>query len=95
MDYGKLVEAATKQARFCVFSAPHEYASVDVVLEDYSHEGDYSNLLILELGNCSVRIDIPISPDNCKQKRLRQYNYSPHCFSQSACVSNDEPKNRL
>lgn len=89
MDYGKLAEAATIQACPCVFSALHEHARADVVVWDYSREGDYSNLLILELGNRCVKIYIPISPNYCKQTRLHQYHYSPHCFTQSACVSNE------
>lgn len=68
MDYGKLAEAASQQARCCASSAPHERSGADV--SDYSREADYSNLLILEIGNRSVKICIPISPDNCKHTRV-------------------------
>lgn len=71
-----------------MFSCSARARKADIVW-DYSRDGDYSNILVLELANCSVKIYIPISPDNCKQTRLHQYHYSPHCFTQSAHVSNE------
>lgn len=64
-----------KTGAFLCFLSSARAHRVNVVIWDYSHEGDYSNLLILELGNRSVKIYIPISPDNCKQTRLHQYHY--------------------
>lgn len=51
---------------------------------DYLHKGDYSNHLIPALWEiCSVKRCISISPDNCVQRRLHQYHYSLHCFTQT------------